>query len=133
MALPKRPSVPCATFSSVWTSGGLLYSVASQREAGRIMEALQEKPASPRLFLSDMWTGPSAHPVVVIWLVLLRGGRPLIPAAQTEPGRLPPSHSATFSTFLNHLADPKRAAKNFLTHVAPCPSALSGSHGSFPV
>jgi hydrogenase maturation factor len=65
VALPKDlPSHVHDLLFDPQTSGGLLYSVASQ-EAGRIMEALQKACQSPAVI--GHVDGPSAHPVMVIW------------------------------------------------------------------
>lgn len=64
VALPKDlPSHVHDLLFDPQTSGGLLYSVASQ-EAGRIMEALQKACQSPAVI--GHVDGPSAHPVMVI-------------------------------------------------------------------
>ena len=64
VALPKDlPSHVHDLLFDPQTSGGLLYSVASQ-EAGRIMEALLKACQSPAVI--GHVDGPSAHPVMVI-------------------------------------------------------------------
>ena len=64
VALPKDlPSHVHDLLFDPQTSGGLLYSVASQ-EAGRIMEALQKACRSPAVI--GHVEGPSSHPVIVI-------------------------------------------------------------------
>ena len=106
----KGPSVPCTRPSfDPQTSGGLLYSVASQ-EAGRIMEALQ-KACQSRL-LSDMWTG---HPPIRSWLfdkIFTKRRQTSYPSLyKPGSGQPAPFHSATFSTFLNILTADQQAAK----------------------
>ena len=67
VALPKDlPSHVHDLLFDPQTSGGLLYSVASQ-EAGRIMEALQKACQSPAVI--GHVDGPSAHPVMVLSLI----------------------------------------------------------------
>ena len=64
VALPKDlPSHVHDLLFDPQTSGGLLYSVASQ-EAGRIMEALQKACQTPAVI--GHVEGPSYHPVMVI-------------------------------------------------------------------
>ena len=64
VALPKDlPSHVHDLLFDPQTSGGLLYSVASQ-EAGRIMEALQKACQTPAVI--GHVEGPSSHPVMVI-------------------------------------------------------------------